>query len=307
MAALTTALIAGAATLGGAAIASSSQGRATRAATDSAAQNNALQSQIFQQQRADLAPWRASGASALAEVNRRLGLNQQGQSPGFGQPLVGNPLTYANDYANPAFYNGLNAEMATLNGEPDPMRYDQMSRGYRPNVGIDPGDMPQVNYGEQPQPFQYGQPSSPSNSSDPQNRYGGFYASPGYQFRFDEGNRAITGNRAASGMLQSGDTLRALTRYGQDYASNEYNTQLNQLFSVAGLGQSATGQQNALASNYGAQVGANNQSAANALSSSYANQGNIWQNALGNVGGYAAYSFGNRPTSSVPRDLVGLF
>jgi len=146
------------------------------------------------------------------------------------------------------------------------------------------------------------------NALDPENRYGGFYASPGYQFRFDEGQRGINANRAATGMMQSGDTLRALTRYGQDYASNEYNTQLNQLFSVAGLGQTATGQGNALAGQYGAQVGQNNQNVSNALQSSYGTQANAWGNALGNVAGTAAFaSMGRGAAGSVPADLWGLF
>jgi hypothetical protein len=147
-----------------------------------------------------------------------------------------------------------------------------------------------------------------ANALDPENRYGGFYASPGYQFRFDEGQRGINANRAASGMMQSGDTLRALARYGQDYASNEYNTQMNQLFSVAGLGQTATGQGNALAGQYGAQVGMNNQNASNALQSSYGTQANAWGNALGNVAGTAAFaSMGRGAAGSVPADLWGLF
>jgi hypothetical protein len=148
------------------------------------------------------------------------------------------------------------------------------------------------------------------NALDPENRYGGFYASPGYQFRFDEGQRGINANRAASGMMQSGDTLRALTRYGQDYASNEYNTQLNQLFSVAGLGQTATGQGNALAGQYGAQVGMNNQNVSNALQSSYGTQANAWGNALGNIGGNLAYNWptgGATGGQNPPSDLWGLF
>jgi hypothetical protein len=308
MAGLTSALILGATTLGGAAIASSSQSKATKAATTAAGDNNALQAQIFQQQRADLAPWRASGAQALTEINRRLGLGAtsqgQGVAPIMGQSQVGmNQLTYQNDYANPAFYDGLNQQMM-MAGERDPMQYDQVSASYGPGSAIDTAAIPY-----QTTQYQYQAPQAPqttpqataqpSNPSDPQNRYGGFYASPGYQFRMDEGTRGINANRAASGMLQSGDTLKALTRFGQDYASNEYNTQLNQLFSVAGLGQTATGQQNALASNYGANVSANNQNAANALSSSYANQGNIWQNALGNLGGYAAYSMPSRAPVTV--------
>ena len=310
MAGLTSALILGATTLGGAAIASSSQKKATKAATSAATDNNALQSQIFQQQRADLAPWRASGAAALTEINRRLGLGQtsqgQGVAPIMGQSQVGmNQLTYENGYANPAYYEGLNAMRAD---QQDMMQYDPALGGYGPGTAINTAAIPyQTTQYQAPQTAQTTPQATPANPSDPQNRYGGFYASPGYQFRMDEGTRGINANRAASGMLQSGDTLKALTRFGQDYASNEYNTQLNQLFSVAGLGQTATGQQNALASNYGANVSANNQNAANALSSSYANQGNIWQNALGNIGGYAAYSMPSRTASKVPSDLVGLF
>ena len=150
-----------------------------------------------------------------------------------------------------------------------------------------------------------------TNALDPENRYGGFYASPGYQFRFDEGQRGINANRAASGSLQSGDAMRALTRYGQDYASNEFNTQLNQLFSVAGLGQTATGQGNALASQYGAQTSANNQNASNALQSSYGNQAAIWGNALQGVGGAGMDYFAGRGTpnggQNPPVDTWGLF
>lgn len=47
-------------------------------------------------------------------------------------------------------------------------------------------------------------------------------ADPGYQFRLQQGTQAITGNAAARGLLQSGATAQAVTRYGQDVASQEY-------------------------------------------------------------------------------------
>ena len=98
---------------------------------------------------------------------------------------------------------------------------------------------------------------------------------PGYAFRLAQGNEAIQRAAAASGGAFSGGTLKALSRYGQDYASNEYqnvynralqgyntnvntglnafNTQFNayntsqgntynRLASLAGMGQTATGQ-----------------------------------------------------------------
>jgi hypothetical protein len=51
---------------------------------------------------------------------------------------------------------------------------------------------------------------------------------PGYQFRFDQGKDAIENSAAARGGLLSGNTLRAITDYGQDYASGEYDKALNQ-------------------------------------------------------------------------------
>ena len=45
---------------------------------------------------------------------------------------------------------------------------------------------------------------------------------PGYQFRLDEGNKAIDRAAAARGGYDSGSTLKALTKYGQDYATNDY-------------------------------------------------------------------------------------
>jgi len=289
-------LIGGAATLGGAAIASSGSRRQANAAQDVANQNNATQQNIFNQQRADLAPWRASGEAALVEINRRLGLGgtapatpRQGAGPvmgGGGQTLTPTMGGGGGGYGA----GGVGYDQRDVAQMAPAMAMTADKGGMVPQamggvLSTDGATGPQV------LPGQPGTAPAGVNALDPENRYGGFYASPGYQFRFDEGQRGINANRAASGMMQSGDTLRALTRYGQDYASNEYNTQLNQLFSVAGLGQTATGQGNALAGQYGAQVGANNQNASNALQSSYGTQANAWGNALGNIGGNLAYNW----------------
>jgi hypothetical protein len=76
---------------------------------------------------------------------------------------------------------------------------------------------------------------------------------PGYQFVLEEGEEAI--NRAAlgRGSFDSGATLKALLRYGQDYAGTKYTDAFNRdaaekqriynmLAGIAGTGQTATGQ-----------------------------------------------------------------
>ena len=51
---------------------------------------------------------------------------------------------------------------------------------------------------------------------------------PGYDARFNQGLIANERSAAAQGSLLSGGTQQALNRYGQDYASNEYNNYVNQ-------------------------------------------------------------------------------
>lgn len=76
---------------------------------------------------------------------------------------------------------------------------------------------------------------------------------PGYQFRMDQGMRGVDAGAAARGGVLSGAALKEEQRYGQDYASGEYNNafnryttqqtnSFNRLASVAGLGQTAANQ-----------------------------------------------------------------
>ena len=129
-----------------------------------------------------------------------------------------------------------------------------------------------------------------------------FAADPGYDFRVNEGEKAI--QRAASGRggLYSGATLKALARFNQDTASGEYNNaynryntnqsnQFNRLASIAGLGQTATGQvgqagQNAYGTIASAGVNASNNisqnlmGAGNARASGYVGTANAINNGL---------------------------
>jgi len=98
------------------------------------------------------------------------------------------------------------------------------------------------------------------------------YADPSYAFRFSEGLKAVENSAAAKGMLRSGNTLKAISDYGQGSASQEYNNafnryqtqrtnsfnehninrgqKLNVLQSLAGVGQTAVGQTANAGQNY---------------------------------------------------------
>lgn len=94
---------------------------------------------------------------------------------------------------------------------------------------------------------------------------------PGYQFRMNEGMKAINGAAAARGMSNSGATMKALTRYGQDYASGEYdkiyNRNFNRLSTLAGYGTNASNTNVNSAGAYGQGVAGNTIGMGNAMAS----------------------------------------
>lgn len=129
-----------------------------------------------------------------------------------------------------------------------------------------------------------------------------FQKDPGYDFRMSEGQKALERSAAARGGLQSGGTLKALTRYGQDFASNEFNNaynrfnadrdrRFNRLSSLAGIGQTANSQianNNAALSSGGqsfaTNAGNNIMGAANAAGAAGIAGANAWGSALGGIG-----------------------
>lgn len=105
-----------------------------------------------------------------------------------------------------------------------------------------------------------------------------FETSPGYQFRMDEGVKALDRSAASRGLLRSGAQMKGITAFGQGAASEEYGNYMNNLFQAAGMGSQAAssgnstaGQLTANAGNFLAQGGAARGSAyaagANALAS----------------------------------------
>ena len=67
----------------------------------------------------------------------------------------------------------------------------------------------------------------------------GYTKTPGYDFRLRQGMDALESSAAARGRLFSGATMQAATEYGQDYATNEYQTYLNRLAGLSERGQNA--------------------------------------------------------------------
>lgn len=114
-------------------------------------------------------------------------------------------------------------------------------------------------------------------NGDPAHPFAAFEASPDYAFRVGEGERAITGNRAARGLLDSGSLGTGLINFGQRAGSQEYGAWYDRLSALAGVGQSATAQTTAAGEN-----------ATNARTGILANQGDQLASSLATQGGIQA-------------------
>jgi len=104
-------------------------------------------------------------------------------------------------------------------------------------------------------------------------------ASPAYQFRLAEGNKALERSAAARGGLNSGGFMKGMARYSQGLASDEYGNQWNRLMGLSQMGQnSASNFGNNMANLYGAQgnaQAAGTMGIANGISGSIGSLGNL--------------------------------
>lgn len=133
-----------------------------------------------------------------------------------------------------------------------------------------------------------------------------FQKDPGYDFRMQQGQQAIERSAAARGGLQNGGTLKALSEYGQNYASNEYGNAYNRfnndrdrkfgrLAQMAGMGLNAANMTGQAGQNYANQAGQNSIGASSVQGASEIAKGNAWSGALSGIGsGVAMYSGANQ-------------
>lgn len=296
----TTAAILGAAAIGGGtalasgAMQSRAADRSAQAVQSATDQSSATQRYIFDQARADNRVRQQTGDAASLMMAQLMGLNlgpQQGQpqpamqqSYPTGQP--GGSATYGGagaDSSNALMNFGTNDMAMVVDGQEGPMRPNGNAlMGYQaPQAMTQPGQ-PQV------LPAQGGAATT-ANALNPTDW---LRSTPGYQFNFDEGARALNTRLAGQGRLQSGDASREAIRYGQNYGDRIYADQYNRLGALAGAGQVASSANQQAGANYANNQTSLNMNNANARASSYQNGANAWTNALGGVAGAATWGLG---------------
>jgi hypothetical protein len=214
---------------------------AQQAATDKAVGEQQRQ---FDTTRSDLAPYRQAGNAALARLQALLGLSspapvaptrdqftKKTSTPEMtaGSPVV---MTTGSQWP-PTVTPGSNA------GDFDQTGFDAATQKYNQDLTDFNNQKSSPDYGSLLRKF-----SSSDLNADP------VYNS-GLQFGLNEGEKAINNRAAAGGGWDSGATLKALSRYANDYGSTKagesYNRFMtdqgntyNRLAGVAGTGQNAT-------------------------------------------------------------------
>lgn len=249
--------------IGGGLLGGKGSKKSAKAQLKAARETNALQRYLYEQSRADLAPYRQTGYGALNQMNRVMGLapvNTNVTQFGYDGKRNVYPMNGMNGYSSGygAFSGGLSPDaIASIR-----------SLGY---------DVPDSLQGQ------------PVEMSAPEDQYGGFYASPGYQFAYDEAMKGAERAASAGGYLpsanggQSGRFAKEMARYSQGLASQEFGNYFNRLGVLAGVGQSATSEGNQLSANYGANAGNVMLAAGDARASGIMGQANAWSGAIEGV------------------------
>ena len=129
--------------------------------------------------------------------------------------------------------------------------------------------------------------------------YGGFFTSPGYEFRRDEGVKAIERSASARGARKgpvsglSGAAAKAIVRYGDNIAASEYDSYAARLAQLAGFGASATAGTAAAGANAASGISNALIASGNARASSYANTASSINQGINNVLSAYLFSQGN--------------
>lgn len=264
--------------LAGAAISGSKAGKAADAQTAAANRQIDFQQGVYDDQKGMFAPWVNSGNIANAAWMYDMGLGDA--------PIIG----------------GTAPEITTVTtgGQPIAQGYDplNLTRGGG-QQGLQSLMAPQTT----PQTTQYKVGDNAFSTMDEAQAYananpvggtayGGYEATPWYQWQVDEAQKAVEGSAAARGNALSTATMDRLERTRQGLAQQDRNNYLAQLMGQAQMGQNSVAQQATAAQNLGSGVSNALGSIGNAQAAGAVGQGNAWGNALGNLGGWYGYQQG---------------
>ena len=273
---------------------------------------------MYEQSREDLTPYRELGYTALKDIERmkpyllgRFGQPYQSQA-GYRLPTTTGPAPIPANYqqARDAFQQQQQAEVQRRIDAGEPLAPPQLTITGKDQFGKEFGLASDAeafnkfyneNYGA-PAPVMGQQTMPISGPGSPFEEY----LDPSMAFRMRMGTQATERLANIGGGAISGNTMRALTDYGQNLASTEYGNAFNRfqtergniyntLANIAGMGQQSVNTGVNSAQNFAAgQTGLITGQAA-ALGAGQVGQANAYSGALGNIGNYAMLNSFMRP------------
>jgi hypothetical protein len=318
--------VAGAATIGGAYLSSKAQSKAAKKAAQASQQNNNANNALARENRdfgfSVLDPFRQSGLQAQSVLGGLLYGNPQQpvlapQQPAPMVPAVADESAWARGAAEAMLgvtgprRSGIAAQYAD-----DPERqlaylqsvaHPDERRAYSQYVANNP----------RPGPMQPATPTQPA--LQPQgtvtaqpSAWDTFRNSTNYQFRFDEGMKALNHGLAFKSLGDSGAAVKESMKYGQNFASNELGNYINLLLGQQNVGMGAASAMVGVGQNTTNAVMANNTANANNQANAALVQGNatgnMWNgiaSGVGQVVGALGSSYGRSTPPTYPQSYTG--
>lgn len=216
--------------IGSALIGASAANRAAKAQSRAADQQYQLQKDIYEDTKGRFQPYESAGGDALAAYLYEMGL---GPAPTFGGT--------APSIETVTVPGGGGAGQAMMEAWPFKSRRTSEGDVYptnRPRAG---STLYRVG-GKEFSTMEEAQAWADANKTGG-SEYGGFTATPGYDFRLQSGQDSINALAGAQGSILSGRTLQDLSKFNQGIASDEYNAFLGRLGGLVDMGQASAGNQ----------------------------------------------------------------
>lgn len=285
-------IVAGIAGVVGAGIQANAAGNAADTQSNSAAAASRVSQQQFNRTRTDLEPFLRTGVAANQTLGNLLGIG--GPADGSG-PLTAQQVSqiYQRYMGRPVQAPEMSAILAQHQTAADLEQAVSQSPEYGQHVNAQ-GNVSQVQ-----QPL-FSATSGAGNNAQTGSLLTPFTGAsvatdPGYQFGLQQGQDAVNQRASASGMRLSPATLKALSRFTQDYAGTKFGDAFsrdlstkqftyNALSGLSDQGRGAANSIGALGQNMATQVGENIMGAGNVQGAGTVATANAWGGALNNSG-----------------------
>lgn len=259
--------------IGGALVQSRSASKAAKAQEAAANRDIAYQEETRDMIRGDLAPFREGGVVAQNALMNMMGL---GSAPIIGgtAPAIETFQMGGTPPPAPRFGPGRTGEEARMRAGVTPATATPMTTGYRVN-GQTFGTL------EDAKAF--------ANANKTGGQAWSWQADPGYQFRLNEGMRALESSRAARGGLYSGAAMKDAMTLGQNMGSAEFGNVFNRVAGAANTGMAAAQMSGNAAQNTAGAVSNALAGIGNAQAAGAIGQGNAINTGIGNALGAWQY------------------